>query len=335
MNDNDMLEGKTLLDKLLKSPVNRMCAAQIFFKLTSQHNTGEMSKIRQVIKKDPQTLERGIEFLKEKALKRKEFSASIIPTIIGSGRARSFLFANEKEPSEDEIYSWLYITLSSLYSGNNLVNLINVDEQGKMAFKRELLSHKILTADNRGIDLKKLYGECPVPISTGEHTFAFSIVNYFIFWCKNKLMDKEENWEKIPDSLKFFVSRWGISDDAGLIVFYLPARRKSRLHLFPSLRSFIGNWYADYLREPSRKPPHLGRFMASLYVSNRDRKVKSAALVNKLAYSLLRGEVAGDVLEKNVLLKTENILSKNRSRETGISNAKAFFRNLSLTKMAK
>ena len=333
MNGSGNLKGKIFLEKMLKNPAERKCAVQIFLKLTSQYTTGEMSKIRKKIMENPLKLEEGIEFLKDKALNDKEFSAAIIPTIVSSGRARSFLFSNEKEPSEDEIYLWLYWTLSSLYSGNNLMNLVNVDEQGKRIFKEELMSHEILIANSRGIDLKRLYKECPVPISAGEHTFAFSILNYFLFWCKKRLMEEKIEKAKIPDFLELYISRWKISDDAGLMVFYVPARKKSRLHFFPGLRSLIRNWYADYLREPDVKPPYLGRFMASLYISDRDQRIKSAALVNKLAYSLLRGEVAGDILEKNVLLKVEHILSKDHAYGGGIFNAKAFFRNLSLTKL--
>jgi hypothetical protein len=318
----------------LKNKTNNQCAKNIFNMLTAQYTSGEMKAIRKRIEKNSSKVIDGIEFLKTKVLEDKEFSASIVPTIISSGSARNFLFSNEKEPTEDEVYEWLYLTLTSLYSRTYLVNLINVNEETKKCFREELLSTRVMLPDRRGIDAKQLNKVCPVPLCSGEHVLAFSILNYFVYWCKQQLLQGKEvkNLEKIiRDLLPNLELQWGITDETALIIFDVP-RQKKKMYYIPKVNGFIQRWYAEYFIDPKQISPPLGQFMASLYVMNpRYRKV-SEDLLNKLTYYLLRNEPHGEILEKCVLLKTESILAdKQQKRKMGIRCADMFYSKIGAT----
>lgn len=254
-----------------------------------------------------------------------EFSASIIPTIISARRARNFLFSNERKPTESEIYYWLYLTLSGLYSGPIIVNLTNVGEKAKDDFVKDIRSQEIIVKSNKAINWKKLVKICgPMPFR--EYTFAFVFLNYFVYWYREKLKEKlkrEEYQKKLSEMgvTQVVMSDLGVADEACLYVCVV--RGKRTMDFIPKVKEFISRWYSNFFSNPDLEYPPLGRFLSSLYVIGSE---ESAEIMNKFLYYLLRGEINGELLEKLTILKADNIL-KNEKR-WGIFEASNFFSKL-------
>jgi len=323
------IQAKTALKRFLKQTKNRACASIVFQLLTNQYTTGELAEIRRKISEDTSKIREGIEFLKNKILKDREFSASIVPTIVSSDRARNFLFANEKEPTEEEIYYWLYMILSGLYSGTYVLNLINVDEKAKDNFRSILISNRVMFSDKRGVDRKMLAKVCRGPIPSGEHVFAFAFLNYFMYWQKKQMKTefRKREWGDMLDEFglpRSLVENWRITDETTLVIFDLP-REKRKMYYIPRMKDFIQKWYSNFFLDPKMEYPPLGMFVSSLYT--REYRDISSSLLNKFLYYLLQGSVNGELLEKLTSLKTEYVLSA--KRQIGIVHAKNFFSKIS------
>jgi len=320
--------SKEILEHFLNKRINIELASAIFDQITSQYTSGEFRDLRSKIDRDSNQIWLGIEKLKEKAIKEGEFSASIIPTIITAERARNFLFSNEKSPTESEIYYWLYLTLSGLYSGPIIVNLSNVNEKTRDVFMKDILNQQIIVKTNKAINWKKLVKVCgPMPFA--EYTFAFVFLNYFVYWCREKSREKLEG-EKYLEQLGKRGAREIIQDilpDIGITnetcLYICQVKGKRTMDFIPKVKEFISRWYSDFFSNPNLKFPPIGRFLSSLYVIG---SKESAETMNKFLYHFLRGEVNGELLEKLVILKADNILKN--EKHWGIFEASNFFSKL-------
>ena len=125
--------------KFLKKDRNKRYAAYILRKLTGQYKHGLIAEIRKngsFIDK----IETVIEYLvEESAMRKKRYTASILPTIITPEQAPNFWFKNEKEPTGNEIYKFLFLLLTGLYQGNYVINLDNVDLSLMRSFRDQLI----------------------------------------------------------------------------------------------------------------------------------------------------------------------------------------------------
>ena len=326
-----MRSAKELLKSFLESKANRACASNIFQLLLKQHTAGELAKIKQKIIKDPNKIWDGIESLKNEVFTNKEFTASVVPTIVSSNRARSFLFANEKEPTEEEIYYWLHVLLSGLYSRPYILNLVNVDERVREKFWKHLISGQMGFTPQRGVDTRELTKICHGAIPWNEHAFAFSLLNYFLYWLKRQTKVKltEEVYKELLDVTGLPKSMWEdykITDETTLVLFIIPPRGKREMHYFSKLKIFIQRWYPDFFSDLGLQHPPLGMFVSSLYIRDKGYRNLSEQLLNKFLYYLLQGHVNGELLAKLVTLKTNYILAT--ERRVGIARAKDFYSKL-------
>ncbi|MEM3420694.1 MAG: hypothetical protein QW835_05665 [Candidatus Hadarchaeum sp.] len=315
---------KEQLKEYLQKHTNRKIAAAIFKSITSQYKKKtEIGRLREKASSNPSELMYAIEGLKEKILKDKEFSASVVPTVISSGEARNLLFSNEKEPTEESVYFWLSTLLTGFASGSAVVNLINVDERAKEDFRDDLIGRKVIIEGK--VDREKLQnisGRLPFT----EYTFAFELLNYFMFWCRTKLMELQdrkqlEKWRRIGiiENLPQLI---GVRDDTALVVYWIPRREKRKAEFIPRIRDFTVRWYSDFLENFKIEQPPLGKFLSSLYVPG---SKESGITLDKFIFYLLRGEINGELIEELVNSKAEGLT---RRKPSPILWAEYFFSKL-------
>lgn len=323
------MEAREKLDEYLRKEVHRISASAIFDRLTRQCTAGKIKEIKEKIKGgEIEYLHQGIEYVKNSILEKREFMAYLVPTVVSYEKARSFLFSNEKEPTEEDVYNWLYLLLTGVHgvSQRNLfvVNLLNVSEEVKDRFFMELISDKVFVPKDRGIDLKRLSDICDGPMPfTGEYTFAFLYLNYFMNFCR-RLPKEPKMFEKW--GLTDLLEKSGVTNETTLLTIEIPSRgEKSKIYFVPKVAEFAIKWYSEFFLDPNIKYPQLGKFISSLYVIHRQYREFSAGLLNKFLYYLLHGEVNGELLEKLIRLKV-GVMEAGEVRP--ISEARYFFSKL-------
>jgi hypothetical protein len=326
-----MNSAKKQLNRFLEDGANRACASNVFWLLLRQHNTGKLAEMKQKVIRDPNKIWNGIELLKDEILRNEEFTASVVPTIVSSDRARSFLFEGEKKPTEEGIYRWLHMLLSGLYSGAHVLNLINLDEGARREFRECLINAQVMFADQRGIDARKLMKICHGAMPWNEHALAFLFLNYFLYWLREqtKANLSEEEYKKFLDDIglpRSLLEDYKITDETTLVLFIIPPRGKREMHYFPRLRSFIQRWYSDFFSDPKLRYPPLGMFTSSLYIRDKEYRDLSEHLLNKFIYYLLQGRINGELLEKLIVLKTHYVFAT--ERKAGITRASNFYSKL-------
>lgn len=290
------------ISNYLANPVNRANAAAIFSMITLQYkNNTEVGKLRQEIRSDNSRLLSAIERLQEKIMEDEEFSSSIIPTVICSDEARNLLFSNEQKPTKESIYFWLFCILTGFTSGFSVVNLVNVDENAMEDFRNGLVQRKgILRGRVDRNALQEITGRLPF----SEYAFAFELLNYFVFWFRNKQLIEpnkfSENLKKMGIIDEEIPKLVGVKDDTGLVVYSIPMGKKRKAEFIPRTKSFINKWYSNFLTNPNLSQPQLGKFLSSLYVPS---SKESRSVMNKFIFYLLRDEVESTLLEELLNMK--------------------------------
>jgi len=290
----------------LQNPVNRANAVTIFSMITSQYKRNtEVGILRQEAFNDNSKIMSSIERLQEKILKDEEYSASIIPTVISSDEAKNLLFSNEIKPTKESIYFWLFCILTGFASGSSIVNLANLDENAMKDFRSELIKRKgILRGRVDRIVLQEITGRLPFT----EYSFAFELLNYFVFWFRNKRLaeqgDFSENLRKMGVTDEDIPELVGVKDDTALVVYSIPMGKKRRVEFIPRTKNFIARWYSSFLTNPTVQQPQLGRFLSSLYVPG-SKEFRS--VMNKFLFYLLRDEVDGPLLEELLNMKIDEL----------------------------
>jgi len=307
----------------LHSPVNRANAVTIFSMITSQYKTNtDVGRLRQEVLKDNSRLMLAIERLQEKILQDEEYSASIIPTVISSGEARNLLFQNEIRPTAEGVYFWLFYILTGFASGFSIVSLINLDDKAIEDFRNDLIQRKGIL---RGRVDRLIFQEITGRLPFSEYAFGFELLNYFVFWFRNKqLMEKaqfEEDLKKMGVTDEEIPKLVGVKDDAALVVYSIPRGKKRRAEFIPRTKNFIARWYSSFLTNPNIPQPQLGRFLSSLYVSS---SKESRGFMDKFLLYLLRDEVDGTLLDEMLGIRVDEMTKSVRP----LSYARFFFSKL-------
>jgi|YelNatPaOPRAMG01_1025707.scaffolds.fasta_scaffold13835_2 hypothetical protein len=300
-----------LYDFLLKSQ-NRKYAAQILAKLTGQHRHGPIALIRRE-EAFADKIHDVIEYLVNDAINNKRYTVSIIPTVVSPELAPNFWFRNEKEPTENEVYRYLYILLTGLYQGNYVVNLDNVDTLTMENFRDFLVKKAILLEDEAwmGINIKKVLlglGIRKFPLT--EFGFSLLMVSYFVSWIKERTHEDLKWIEKINTiGLSSALTELGIEDTIALVTFNIH-KQKKEMHITPRLKDFVIKWYENFLAGKEEHAYFLS-FLSSIYVTHKNYRKVADPLMNKFIYYLLRGYVNGELLGDIVNLKIKYELKEN------------------------
>lgn len=334
------MKAKRRLEQYLRTRTHRICASAIFLRLTKQCTGGKIAEVKRRIGEGKvDHLDEGIKYIRERILEKREFMAYLIPTVISKERGRSFLFSNEKEPTEEDVYYWLYLILSGIYGASGkafyIVNLLDAADEAKSRFLDHLINEGTIVLKRpeeakRGINMHKLSEICrgTLPFS-GEHVFTFACLNYFMYFCKQRMRSPPQKLEGLIDKwgTPKLLEEWGITDKTALLTIEIPTRgKKSKMYFFPEMGKFARRWYSDFFSTREIEYPQLGRFVASLYVMDKRYRDLSANLLNKFLFYLLRGEVNGELLEKLVRLKA--IYALETGRPATISQASYFYSKL-------
>lgn len=327
------MEARKKLNEYLRKEVHRISASAIFDRLTRQCTAGKIKEIKKKIRGgELEYLQQGIEYIKNSILGKREFIAYLVPTVVSYEKARSFLFSSEKEPTEEDVYNWLYLLLTGMYgiSQRNLfvVNLLNVREEMKSKFFKGLVHDGIFIPKKGGMDLKRLSAICQGPMPfIGEHTFAFLYLNYFINFCKERIQEESEKYDLQKWGLAGLLDDLGVTNETTLLSIEIPSRgEKSKMYFVPKVAEFATRWYSEFFSNPDIKYPQLGRFISSLYVIHPQYREFSAGLLNKFLYYLPHGRVNGELLEKLIRFKATYVMETGEART--ISEARYFFSKL-------
>jgi hypothetical protein len=309
---------KRLLNNLISSRYGGPLAGYILSRITAQYTSGEWGELRRLAASgDSPAIHQLLDMLVEKNAWR-EYSASIIPTVLSSSVARSMKMLGGEAPSPESIYYWLYLQLSGIPVQDKIVNIIGVDDNSKTSFTSMLIDEEALKDGKIRIRTDELRK----PLGPGGRSFpldyefctAFTIINYFCYWLKAERKQLED---------------LGLSDLSTLVVITIPMRGgrrrsfevKRSMHFIPRLASFITRWYGEYLSSDREYPP-LGRFIASLHTQD---DISGHAL-NKFLYDFLNHRIAGQLLLKLIIARTDSILQSHAPR---IAEAGYFFQKLS------
>jgi len=325
------------LRKFLSSEQRRVHAGYILRQITKQYTTDKrISPLRENLKNnaDEGLISKLINELVSRTVKEQEFTASIIPTVVSSDKARSMKMLGGEKPSEESaaIY-WIYLQISGVLVGGNIVNLLYVDEAARLSFLDQLIDKGVLVLNKASIDkneLKKVLGR-RFPLDL-EFCSAFAFLNYFAHWVKNNAQVPKQSQDKfgIP---KYLYKTWALSEKTTLAVISMPAGREKRgLYFVPKVSSFLTRWYGDYWSSKDKYPP-LGRFISSLY--DPDRGDESGPLLNSFLYDLmLNNRVNGPLLSRLVTMRADNVLTpkkRGKGAET-VDCAPYFLQNTGGTK---
>jgi len=323
------------LRKFLSSKQRRVHAGYILRQITKQYTTDErISPLREDLKNNVDKVEELINELMIRTIEEQEFTASIIPTVVSADKARSMKMLKGEKPSELTATYWIYLQISGVLVGGNIVNLLYVDEAARLFFLDQLINKGALVLNKASIDkneLKKVLGR-RFPLDR-EFCSAFAFLNYFAYWVKNNTQMPQQLQDKFEIS-KYLYKSWTLSEKTTLTVISMPAGKKKKrgLYFVPKVSSFLTRWYGDYWSSKDKYPP-LGRFISSLY--DPDRGDESGPLLNSFLYDLmLNNRVNGPLLSRLVTMRADNVLTpkkRGKGAET-VDCAPYFLQNTGGTK---
>jgi CRISPR-associated Cas5-like protein len=302
----------------------RLVAGKNLQTIASQYRTGKWGELRRMAAKgDAAAIHTFIDMLVEKAVKDREYSATIVPTMLSSSVARNMKVVEGEVPTPESVHYWLYLQLSAIPVSNTLLNMLYVGEEFRNSFFTSLIDEEALREGRTRVrmdEIKRVLGPMgrSFPLDF-EFCATFAVLNYFCYWLKK---------ERIP------LERLGVSDLSTLVVITVPQRGvrgrkgavrevKRSMYFISRLSSYIQRWYGDYFTSDEEYPP-LGRFISSLYEPNDDY---SAYLLNKFLYDFLRNRVNSHLLLELVRRRADRIFAGERT--IPILEARYFFSRLS------
>jgi hypothetical protein len=329
-----MIDYKKLLEDFLKEESNRQYALPIAKKLLQQRKRKGYYVVKGKIKMPEDKLDISLFFqnLIEKCVKEdKEFDSSLLPTVISPQQAPNFYIGKEI-PEEEEIYRFLYLILSGIYKGPYIINIDNVDEKIRNEFRSYLIREEKLILPGKkgeGVNIKKILSDLGVQVAPqlDEFIYSFVIFSAFASWIK-KIEERENLIKEIEElGLTSMLEKIGINDDATLIIFYIP-RKKKEMYIIPKIKNLLLTWYEDYLKS-KEDYPSVVKFIFSNYVSDKQYRKLSASLLNKFLYYFLNGYVNGELLNKLVNTKIYYELRKKSKGIYGFVKSREFFTRIS------
>ncbi|MFH8120206.1 MAG: hypothetical protein QXS37_05380, partial [Candidatus Aenigmatarchaeota archaeon] len=296
-----MGKWETKFKEFFKKESNKNYAYPIFSSfIFGQIKHGEIRRILN----EPESYKQNFFQIFEDLAKKKEYSASIFPTLIAPKEASNFFLGGEKKPDREEIFRFLYLISTGIYHSNIVINLITKEEDKWEDFLSQLKSEAslIILNENRqlkGINLNILKEKLGINIPLillVRNIFLFTLINFFVVWWleeKNKI--QIDSLEEIGKEL----IKIGISDDAVLVLFEKPRGEKTKVFFYPRLSRFIQKWYSEYLLTAKEENNYLPKFLFSLVDFDDERSIK---YLDKFLYFLFRGNVNGEILEKLLTL---------------------------------
>lgn len=323
---------KNELEKFLEKESNRVYSANILNKLIRQITVGEIADIKKS-SSFVDDMDKIIDVIVKRAYE-KGYSASFIPTVISADDAPNFYIGREYNPTDTEIYRFLYLLLTGLYSKNYIFNIDNVSRDALDDFREYLINEKLMIFSDKGgsgIDNKKLMKEIKCRIPYTEFTFAFLMLFKFCNWIKDMIHKKTGYKEELEElGLQSFLEKEiGIGDDATLVIFNIERRGKRSMYFFPRMTSLMSRWFSEYILKHEEESPSIIRFVFSTYISDKKYSDKSRSLINKFLFYFLNTYVNGEILDDMITMKISYELSKKRGeRVYGVYGAGEFFRRL-------
>ena len=317
--ENDPYE---LIAKLLSSPSRQEYARIVLLSLTSQHTSGKIGALRRKLLDASGDVLKDLclEFVSEIAedcVNKGVYSSSILPSFIYT-RGRTMRMAHIERPVKDDIFSWLYVWLSSVRAGGYLVNVINVSRDSWEDFFKSLVDEGSLIIERGRVRFDSIllsFGNMRFPLDR-EYCAGFAFLNFFSYWLKmHGQLEIEEDFIRFFGLSEELLKRFEISDEASLVI-AKPSigRRKGSMAVISKLKSFLTRWYSEYWADGSEYP-QLGIFLASMYVVSREKRDLSADLLNKLLYDLTVNErVNGEILDKLIQLRADSELIEARKK---------------------
>lgn len=240
----------------------------------------------------------------------KEYTASFFPTLIAPKQAENFYLRNERKPDKEELYCYLYLISSGIYTNNGfLINLLTEKEEGWESFVKKLKNEEaaifIKKENNYPNGLKKeflmkyLYVKINFPPIT-KNIFIFILINFFVVWW---LKEKNKITISSLDDLDKKLEKAGIDKTATLVLFDYSGREKKKVFFYPRINKFIEQWYFDYLKTGDKKHIFLPKFLSNFLINDKQFKDLSLSYLDKFLYYLLRGHINGEILDKLINLR--------------------------------
>ncbi|MDW8275660.1 MAG: hypothetical protein RMJ59_04680 [Candidatus Nitrosocaldus sp.] len=271
-------------------------------------------------RRDRKTLYNILEYL------ANQYSTFTVPAMITRSSASNFYLYGEKNaPNEQEGWKTVYMLFSAVPINNILMNLDSVKEEGRKAWRQQLVSEdpkQFYIGIRNSLDIK----------SKNWGTFFTSLValSYFVYKTKNETNDRLSlaEWSKILSE------RYGFNDDTTLIIYKL-GKEKKEVHYFSKITMIIQRWFNDYIEGREDKISLL-RFLDSLTTtySNKINQDIVMELREKLAYYLLKYNIInGELLTKLIVMRVNDSLDTRarvmtHSKHHVIVNARQFFTKL-------
>jgi hypothetical protein len=322
------------LENYFKNKTNRRYSLPIMQNLVAQYKMDTpIGKLRN----NPDKLMQICDLLVKDCLKQERYTASVVPTIISPQMGRNFYLENEKKPTEEELFEFLYLIMTGIYKGSYIINIANARPELMNDFRDYLINReKVIFTGNKdktdktvGIRLtefQQLFINQRLYPPITEFTFTFLVIAYFLWWVKERSLSKNDNylakmgWEGLLD-------KFDIRDDTVLIIYGLGGRKKKVMYSISRLKSLISRWYKDYL-ENKEKYPSIVNTVFSFYIWDKNYRDLSIDLLDKFIYYFLDGYINGEVLDKLMTLKLQYELNKDKNKVYGISAARDFFKKL-------
>lgn len=318
--------------KFFEEEKNRIYSYHLFSKcIFGQFKEGEVKDILDDNKKYlSEDFYKLFEYVVKEAEKKKSYSASIFPTLISINLAKNFFFRNEKIPTRDEIFYYLYMISTGVFYNNFVINLITPNENAWLNFLDKLKSEEsfILLDSNdkkaKGIQLsslvKYLYiGTTRIP-RVRRNILVFILINFFVVWWLRE--NKNIRVNSLEETNEVLVNE-GLDERAALIVFEY-GKEKRKFFIYPRINEFIQKWYFKYLKSGDERDLFLPRFLFSLVDFRNEQSIND---LDKFIYFLIRGYVSGELIDRLIRNKINQIRdNKENSRVVStIKNAKDFF----------
>ncbi len=318
------------LERFISRPSGNVHAGHILRLITGQYTTGPIAKLREaIVKEDKRAVGSLIDELRKKAVEEQEFSASIIPTVVSTTKARSMKMIGGEASSDEAVYWWLYLQLSGVLVGNHIVNLLYVNEDARLDFLDRLIDEGALILGRSRFKpavLSKVLGN-KFPLDR-EFCAAFAYLNYFAYWVKKNSQPLQlQDMFGLPD---YMFKKLCVTDRTTLVVVSIPTRQgrreaKRSLRFIPKISSFLTYWYRDYWSNKDEYP-WLGRFISSLY--NPDGGDESKSFLNSFLYELMNNRVNSLLLSRLATIRADGVLTRNSRRAKPIPYARQFLQKV-------
>lgn len=316
-----MGEWEAKFREFFKNDTEKRYARDIVKKLFGQFTTGELAEKMKKMYED--SYEKNFfsifDTFAENIENKKEYSASIFPTLISPDKGANFFLKNEKKPDREELFYFFYLLATGIFCDKYIINL-DTNSDAWYSFLQKLKREEsfIFSKNKEGVkynqgirtDILSSYLSpsikyIPRPITS--NMFVFMMINFYVIWWL------QENYDlKIKDefALPEYLEDIGIDDTATLYIFEYAskdrnAREKNKIYIYPKINKFINQWYAKYLSSHNEDDLFLPKFLSSFLINDDQFKDKLLKYLDKFLYYLLRGHVNGKLLDQLVNLKID------------------------------